>query len=162
MSTPRIPKNEAIKLVDLLGLEREWEITFGGHADDPEFSARTHIEEEYHVARMETGAGWPTHNPEEQRKVLIHELMHVMLSDIRATSERGFDQLGEQAAQLMKDTLSREEELLCDRLAKALAKAIAADARPALDCDPEEECECEKQLEWGTEPEDEDEDEAAA
>lgn len=161
MSEPRIPKNETLKLVDLLGLEREWEITFGGHTDDPEFSARTHIEPEYHVARVETGAGWPSHDPESQRKVVLHELMHVMLSDIRATAERGFEQLGEQASQLMKDTLSREEELLCDRLAKAFAKAIAADARPADQCDPEAECECEKELEWGIEPEEEEDAEAA-
>jgi hypothetical protein len=155
MSEPRIPKNETIKLVELLGLDKEWEITFGGHVDDPEFSARTHIEEEYHVARVETGAGWPSHDAESQRKVMIHELMHVMLSDIRATAERGFNQLGEQAATLMTETLSREEELFCDRLAKALAKAISADARPADGCDPVEECECDKQLDWGLEPADE-------
>lgn len=113
-------------LLKLFGLWGEWEIVIGERNDSEasgSYAAATTIEEGYHSAGIAIGSGWPD-DRHQQFQVLAHEVAHILLADYALSARRVCDALREPERKLMQPHLNREEELLCDRIARLVVRCL--------------------------------------
>lgn len=77
-------------------------------------------------ALIELGYFFHTFSPEKQRKIIVHELLHVHVSQIKRhvspTHAEVSKILGLPASTILYDTLYLEEEMAVDALEQALSK----------------------------------------
>jgi len=107
-------------IADSLGLFPEWSLVDEGETADADSSAHVTPLDDYHSAGFATSRqGWPA-DPTEQRRVLYHEAAHLLLADLSHAGQAAADALPEPAKGLAKAHLTRQEELLADRLARLL------------------------------------------
>jgi hypothetical protein len=116
-------------IIDDLGLFPEWSIVDEGETADADSSAHVTPLDDYHSAGFATSRqGWPA-DPTEQRRVLYHEAAHLLLADLSHAGQAAADALPEPAKGLAKAHLTRQEELLADRLARLLDPTTEEDER---------------------------------
>lgn len=115
------PEKTAARLGDMadrFGLTPEWDVKY---THDPELKrqAQTLYDDDYHSALISTGAAFPE-DSRGQDQVLAHELSHLLLADLGIAARRGLDRLPKGERRIAQAGVDREEELLCDRLARLL------------------------------------------
>jgi hypothetical protein len=108
-------------LANDLGLLPEWTLVDRGEADiDGDASAQVTLEDRYHVARFSVSRdNWPD-DPASQFSILAHEASHLILADLVVAAEQAAKMLAEPAQALAMENISRQEELLADRLARLI------------------------------------------
>ncbi len=77
-----------------------------------------------HFAHINFAADFATYDPEEQREIVVHELLHCSFSSANALPPRIGDILGLAAAEVLAVFLHEKVELGVDRIANAWAKTM--------------------------------------
>jgi hypothetical protein len=124
---PAIIRSELELILRLFGLDEEWEVTIGERNDSSgpngDYAAATTIEEGYHSASIAIGSGWPG-DRDEQFTVLAHEAAHILLADYALSARRACDGLRDAERKILQPHINREEELLCDRIARMVVRCL--------------------------------------
>lgn len=136
MMWPEMPRKDFLRyaayireLANMMGL-RDWFVTF---SHQPIMSGEDHVGQitctyGQKQATIEVGYFFHTFDPEKQRKIIVHELLHAHLSAIkRHVSTKTADVaniLGTPAATILYDTLYLEEEFCVDALEQAFSKFL--------------------------------------
>ena len=116
------PFNRFVELATDLGLTPEWTLVDYGEANiDADAAAQVELEDNYHVARFSVSRfNWDSDNPESQILILAHEVAHLLLADLVTAAEAVAKTMSDPAQSLALQTISRQEELLADRLARLI------------------------------------------
>lgn len=111
----------------LLGLGH-WKITLKRTPLEDERQAQAMTSVCFHnkAAHIELHPDWPTYDVDEQRQILVHELLHPVTSGLRfigETTELG-QLLGAPMATMFEGVVKREIETMVEGLAKAIAESF--------------------------------------
>ena len=107
---------------DMLGLNH-WDVYLAGQYSEETAMASVHPLYGRHVAAVYINRNWFSYTPEDQRNVMVHEMLHVVHNTQTDIVRVGYSSTmpSEKTANSMWTLFERETELMVDHLANMIA-----------------------------------------
>jgi len=108
-------------LADVLHL-RDWEISLSRTISDTgHYRAEISLHQQKDEAIIELAESWFGRTREQQRRTLVHELLHIHTSRLCRVMTRVSTQIGSELMTYLESTHGEEEEIVIERLARVIA-----------------------------------------